>query len=363
MTAYSYMITNRRDPTAIIDPQSPLDGNTLWWYVATAQANDPDYQDYQSLTSDAQADAPQKFLDAVVTELQNQGSATPSLTLFIHGLNTNWSNAVRDTATLGANLAAKASYGGLVIGFSWPSMGELDLIEYADSFPQPAQSGTARGNVMCSLASFGSLLAFTQQVATQVPGLRLNVVCHSEGNYMLMNGLAANSGASIAETVMLAADINNGAFQTPASDLTGSAAAIAAQSSRVTVYYSSNDNTLALSEGAFSTELSFPLSMDTGAYHNPDFFGRLGLAGPSYDQGPQAPNMASVDCSAVVNQAYVGQLSPKVYPPDVELHSAYLYIPQVIQDIAATLNGTAPDSVANRTPLLNSGQYFMSATT
>ncbi|MFG6461943.1 alpha/beta hydrolase [Roseateles sp. DXS20W] len=363
MPAYSYMITNRRYPTAIIDPQSPLDGNTLWWYVATAQANDPNYEDYQSLTADAQASAPPKFVQAVVTELQNQGSATPSLTLFIHGLNTTWSYAVRDTATLGANLASMAGYDGLVIGFSWPSMGELDLIEYADSFPQPAQSGTARGNVMCSLASFGSLIAFTQQLAAQVPGLQLNVVCHSEGNYLLMNGLAANSGAGITETIMLAADINNGALQTPASGLTGSAAAIAAQSSRVTVYYSSNDNTLALSEGAFSTELSFPLSMDTGAYHNPAFFGRLGLAGPSYDQGPQASNMASVDCSAVVNQVYVGQLSPSVYPAGTVLHSAYLYIPQVIQDIAATLTGTAPGAVANRTPLLNNGQYFMSAET
>lgn len=360
MTAYSYMITNRRYPTAIIDPQSPLDGNTLWWYVATAEPNDPDDQDYQSLTSDAQASAPPKFIQAVVTELQNQGSATPHLTLFIHGLNTTWSNAVRDTATLGANLAGMAGYGGLVIGFSWPSMGELDLVEYADAFPQPVSTGTARGNIMSSLDSFGSLIAFTQQLAAQVPGLQLNVVCHSEGNYLLMNGLAAHGGAGLTETVMLAADINNGAFQTPAAGLVGSAAAIAAQSTHVTVYYSSNDNTLALSEGAFSAELSFPLSMDTGAYHNPAFFGRLGLAGPSYDQGPQAAHLASVDCSAVVNQVYVGQLPPDVYPAGTVLHSAYLYIPQVIQDIAATLNGTAPGAVAHRTPLLNAGQYFMS---
>ena len=289
MTAYSYMITNRRYPTAIIDPQSPLDGNTLWWYVATAEPNDPDYQDYQSLTSDAQASAPPKFIQAVVTELQNQGSATPQLTLFIHGLNTTWSNAVRDTARLGANLASMAGYTGLLIGFSWPSMGELDLVEYADAFPQPVSTGTARGNIMSSLDSFGSLIAFTQQLAAQVPGLQLNVVCHSEGNYLLMNGLAANSGASITETVMLAADINNGAFQTPASGLVGSAAAIAAQSSRVTVYYSSNDNTLALSEGAFSTELSFPLSMDTGAYHNPAFFGRLASPGPATTRGRRRP--------------------------------------------------------------------------
>lgn len=361
MTAYSYMITNRRYPTAIIDPQSPLDGNALWWYVSTAQANDPDYQDFQSLSTDAQADAPPKFLSAVVTELQNQHSATPNLTLFIHGLDTDWSRAVSDTATLGANLAGMAGYGGLVIGFSWPSMGELDLVEYADAFPQPATTGTARGNIISSLDSFGSLIAFTQQLAVQVPGLQLNVVCHSEGNYLLMHGLAAHSGAGISQAVMLAADINNGAFQTPAVGLVGSAAAIAAQSNHVTVYYSSNDNTLALSEGAFSAELSFPLSMDTGAYHNPAFFGRLGLAGPSYDQGPQAAHMVGVDCSAVVNQVYVAQLPASVYPAGTALHSAYLYIPQVIQDIAATLSGTAPGSVANRTPLLNAGQYFMSA--
>ena len=87
----------------------------------------------------------------------------------------------------------------------------------------------------------------------------------------------------------------------------GTAAAIAAQSGSVTVCYASNDNTLALSEGAFSAELGFPLSMDSGAHHNPAVFGRLGLSGPSYDQGPQASHMFGVNCSAVVNQAYVAQ--------------------------------------------------------
>lgn len=355
----SYMITNRSDPTSLLDPQKPLPGDNLWWYVSTTQANDPSYGNYKLVSKSASSGAPAAFTDDVVAELQAQ--ASPSLTLFIHGLDSDWARAVSDTAAIGANLAGTGIYGGLVIGFSWPSMGGRDLIDYASGYPQPATAGTARGNIALSVASFGSLMAFVSSVSSQVAGLQVNVVCHSEGNYMLMLGLAATSNAVVDQTVMLAADINNGAFQTPASGLVGTAAAIAAQSASVTVYYSSNDNTLALSEGAFSAELSFPLSTDSGAYHNPAFFGRLGLSGPSYDQGPQAANMFGVDCSAVINQAYVAQLSPSVYPAGTTLHTSYIVIPQVVQDIAATLAGTAPGSVANRTSLLNAGQYFMSA--
>jgi len=350
MTASSsYMITNRNDPRSILAPQTPLPGSTLWWYMSPAGPNDGSYKDYVSQSTKASDTAPTSFIGAVEAELRAQKS--PSLTIFIHGLDNDWSHSVSDTALIGANLAAQG-YGGLVVGFSWPSMGALDLKDYSNGYPPAAKSGTARGNIALSVASFGSLIAFVNSVMNDVTELTVNFVCHSEGNYMLMLGLASQSGVALNQIVMLAADINDGALQTPASGLVGQGVNIATLSTAVTIYYSSNDTTLALSESSFSAGL-------LGAYHNSAYGGRLGLSGPSYNRGTQASNAYGVDCSAVVNSAYLAGLPSSVVPAGTSLHSSYLYIPQVLQDITATLGGTGPGDVANRTALLSAGSYFM----
>ena len=346
VSSYSYMITNRKDPASILELQTPLPGSGLWWYLSTAGPNDMDDRDYASRSGVPETTAPASFATPLVEELQAQ--SPPSLTVFIHGLDADWANAVKFTGLLGQNLAAQG-YRGLVVGFSWPSMGVIDGLLYSNGYPPTATPGTVRGNICASVGSFASFVAWTQSLASLVSGLQINVVCHSEGNFMLMTGMGgmASGSASLNQVIMLAADVNDGAFLTPTSGQAGQAGRVAALSTFVTVYASSNDDTLALCQGVYS-----PL-------HNPSFGGRLGLGGPNYDAGPQQSNVIGLDCSAVVNTTYVSQLPAGVVPPGSQLHVAYFYIPQVLADMAQTLANTPAGSVANRSKTANANAYVM----
>jgi hypothetical protein len=347
----SYMITNRQQPNSTSYKTTvPLGNGTLWWYMSTAGVYDPTIDDYEPQSSNPSTTAPSTFQNAIVAQLQAQ--TNPSLTIFIHGLGTEWSDAITDTASLGSYMTKYGPYNGLVIGFSWPSYGEWDsALNYATGYPPPATSGSIRDNINGSRQSFGNLISWTQNLAAAVPGLAINIICHSEGNYMLMLGLASVSSIQLNQIILLAADINNGALQIPSAGLVGQGAKIATLSNRVSVYYSSNDSVLADSEGAF------------GAYHNPSFAGRLGLSGPNYDQGSQQPNSNGIDCSSVVNATYVAALPPGIIPPGTTLHSTYRYIPQILEDITQTIGGTASGSVVNRQATGIAGSYYMKPVT
>lgn len=364
----SYMITSRAEPTSLLG-QDPLSGNELWWYESTSP-NDTDYEHFNANSRSATTAPPTSFTADIQAQLGAQ--TKPSLTIFIHGLDCFWKDAVLYTGQLGANLA-QAGYEGLVIGFSWPSNGPDDLVHYATGYPPQAKQGTVRGNILLSVGSFGSLMSWLRELASAVSGLGVNFVCHSEGNYMLMCGLQAQTvsptGAPlISQTLMIAADINDGAFLTPATGLVGQAANVALLSSRVTVYYSSNDPILGFSEGAFGAGITIPvLGTIGGPFHNPSFGGRLGLGGPSYNQGPQQPAMVSVDASPVVNETNVASLDfgelqdpPASTLTGVGLHTSYLYIPQVLADFVATLSGQAASTIPHRSATSTSGNYAMS---
>jgi hypothetical protein len=145
--------------------------------------------------------------------------------------------------------------------------------------------------------------------------------------------------------LLVAADINNGALL-PTSNTppdTGQGEAIATLSQQVTVYYSPSDDVL-------------PWSKDFLAlYHNPSYRDRLGLDGPS-SFATLLPRTYGVDCSAVINDAAI-QVIPQV-PPGTSAHSSYFYIPQVLQDWAQTLAGTAPSNVINRAPVAGTSNAF-----
>lgn len=168
--------------------------------------------------------------------------------------------------------------------------------------------------------------------------VKINVVCHSEGNYMLMLGMYAMGGSSGAygQALMAACDINNGALLSASGTPNfGEGLAITQTWPQVTVYYSTDDVVLQQSNKQL-----------TGR-HNPNFQNRLGLDGPD-DSGTLAASVALVDCSNVTVEANE-DLYPQ-WPPETPDHTAYFYIPQVQQDWAQTLKGTPPSDVVNRVP-------------
>ena len=357
----SYVITNRSDPSYSgywwDEPSNivPLGNGNMWWYMSTVAVNDPTVSDYNPQSTNPSTSPPSPFWTAITAQLSQQ--TNPQLTVFIHGLGTEWNYAINDTATLGANLLSSATYQGLVIGFDWPSYGETASgAYYASSYPPTATSGTIRDNINGSIAAFGHLIDLLQNLRSKISNLTVNLVCHSEGNYMTMLGMAGISSVHIDEIVLLAADINNGAFQTPAGGLIGQAIALSTWSDRVTVYYTSNDNVLADSQGAFQED---PIT-GQATYHNPLYGGRLGLTGPAYDQGKQPSNVYSVNCSTVINEQVIAKLrNNNTIPSSVILHSSYFYVPQILQDIAATLTATPAGNIANRVATANPNAYVM----
>lgn len=350
----SYIITNRQTPSATsYDNIVPLSGGEMWFYTAP-KPYDAEVSDYASCTTQPQTAAPQNFLDALTADLNLQG-ANPQLTILIHGLGNVFSDAIALLSRAGKGLATYGKYPGLVIAFDWPSYDEFDSgLDYASSadYPPTATSGTIRDNINGTTAAFVNLLAMLTELQGKIPTLDVNVLCHSEGNYMFMLGnyVAATQQQSFnfAQTLMLAADVNNGVFQTVGLNdgYTGRGVDISNHSARVTVYYSSNDTVLSGAETTYES------------YHDEKYYGRLGQAGPvNYLTGDLVANAIGLDCSAVVNAL----ATQHIVPPTVTLHSSYFYIPQVLADLAATLNGSASGTIANRESAgaQNGNQYLM----
>jgi esterase/lipase superfamily enzyme len=355
----SYIITNRTSPLAtsygsITPITSPAGG--MWWYTATnppGVSYNPEATDYAVPAGVTPTTAPPTaFTSALEADLAiAKANGCPQITVLIHGLGNLFTYVVTELATLGNGFQANPSpYAGLVIAFDWPSYDGLDgAAHYAASsyaFPAPAVAGTIRGNIACSVAAFTNLMTMLAGYAEQ--GFKINFICHSEGNYMMMLGMAAQptTGAFVNQVLLVAADINTGALQTPASGAIGQGLPIASLSKQVTVYFSSGDDVLPGSEGMFP------------AHHNPSYPGRLGLEGPSAIATGELPsNVVMMDCAAVIND----QVSSKLSPSQLS-HSSYFYLPQVLTDWSQTLNGVAAENVANRTGKndLNSSAFAMS---
>ena len=353
--ANSYILTTRNRPAATTKSQTfPLPNGALWWYTAPRQY-DPEVMAYSAVGSQPGASPPPAFLAMLESDLQIAiANGFPQLTVVIHGLANLFGTSIAELAGLGGGLQQYAQYYGLVISFDWPS---YDIIEsflppnYAPlpyRFPPSTTSGTIRGNINGSVRAFAALITMLQQLHQKL-GISINIVCHSEGNYMMMVGMQAQPNAQqplLSQVLLVAADINNGALL-PTSNSppdTGQGASIGMLSDQVTAYYSSHDDVL-------------PWSKDfLKIFHDPSYHDRLGLDGPN-SYANLLPRACGVDCSAVISEGVIKQI-PQV-PPGTAAHSAYFHIPQVLQDWAQTLQGTAPANVVNRAPVAGRSNAFV----
>ncbi len=338
----SYVITARVSPSSTYYANiAPLPNNELWFYTAQGQYV-PEATNYAPVSPASQG-PPQAFLDLLAVDLNTAvANGCPQLTVIIHGLGTLFADAVTEMTALGNGLQQYANYCGLVISFDWPSYGELDSsIYYASSpysFPPTKTSGTVRDNINGTVGAFRNLITMLQQIQNSLH-VQINFVCHSEGNYMMMLGMAAETSSRqpiLNQALLVAADINNGALQQSGSLAdTGQGLPISNLLKRLTIYYSKNDDVLPYSQSLFKE------------YHNPSYPNRMGLGGPySYSARALPANTWGVDCSEVISDVVIRNV-PQV-PPGTSSHSAYFYIPQVLTDWAATLTGADEGKVANR---------------
>jgi esterase/lipase superfamily enzyme len=263
------------------------------------------------------------------------------VSIFIHGLATRCEDeALPDTAKIGQCLYENG-YPWLLVGFSWPSYGESESAgAYGPDYQWPpvAMPGTIRGNINGSVDSFISLLnvigSIQESLLFQGHKLRVNLMCHSEGNYMAMLGMygyaSATQSVTIDQIVLLAADINDGVFvASNSSPNKGQGKWMSQIAEQVTAYYSVNDPDL--KEANRVTHL-----------HNTDYPNRLGLSGPvSYSD--VLSNVVGVDCSDFVSH-----------------HMDYLQQVQILQDLTAVFNHQPP---ADRTAVSKPNHFTMNVST
>ncbi|MDT5063051.1 MAG: hypothetical protein QOH63_3510 [Acidobacteriota bacterium] len=336
----SYLLTNRYYPAEQLSSYIyPLPPGQLYFYMAPGQYN-YNYNAYKPVNASPTKVVPATFAQQIEKDLKIAiANGCPQITVYVHGLANYLSDTCNELGLYGANLQ-KQGYNGLVIAFDWPSYGDYESwYNYGSlpySFPPTATSGTIRDNINGSIQSFITMLSLLSGICRKY-NAKLNFMCHSEGNYMLMlamNYVTFTPTAFMNQVLLLGADINVGALQTRGkSPWSGQLAVLNPYAVATTVYWSSHDDALPSSEGWTN-------------YHNPQYPKRLGLHGPSsFGSRAMIPIAYGLDCSLVVNRTVMNKTG---VPSSVSVHSSYFYIPQVLQDMAQTLNGVPPAKVTNR---------------
>jgi hypothetical protein len=336
----SYLITNRYHPAEqSLKHIYPLPPGQLYFYMAPGQYN-YNYNAYKPVNARPTKVVPTTFAQQIEKDLKIAiANGCPQITVYVHGLDNYLSDTCNELGAYGANLQQQG-YNGLVIAFDWPSYGAIGSVVYYGSrpysFPPKATKGTIRDNINGSIQSFITMLSLLSNICRKY-NAKLNFMCHSEGNYMLMlamNDVTFTPTTFMNQVLLLGADINVGALQIRGkSPWSGQLAVLNPYAVATTVYWSSHDDVL-------------PMSERWTSHHNPQYPNRLGLHGPS-SFGPRALILIAygLDCSLVVNRAVMNRAG---VPSTVSVHSSYFYISQVLQDMAQTLNGVPPAKVTNR---------------
>ena len=225
------------------------------------------------------------------------------MVLLIHGFNNDFDQVT--AAYLGFERRLRArGFNGNVSGFTWPSYGEwfqyfgdVEQVEYA------------------ALGFLNFLLAFRPLLGNK----KFHVNTHSMGAHLLIRALAAYSRIDaiaeplpgqfiVDEITFFAADVSNEILER------GEDGHIAvSEASRLTSYFSYKDPVLGISQVV-----------------NRD--GRLGLAGAERPKRLSS-NAFQVDCSTLI-----------------ESHSAYRDTPDVMEDLAQVLRGSASSEIEDRRP-------------
>ena len=213
-----------------------------------------------------------------------------------------------------------------IVGICWPSLGELDPIDYEEDYKRAGQSGDA------FRVFFQAMLSIMADFRAADPTRGITLLAHSMGNHALAAGLNAAIGTGIGqydpmgkaplfdEIILAASDEDTDALSR--ADKLGWTGRI---SRRVHLYYNNQD--LALGDAARALHLA----------------GRLGVDGPHDKPAYRGSNYSFVNCSAARPYKADGELV------DPEWHQYYHLVPEVRDDICAMMSGLADNQAVNRT--------------
>jgi len=240
---------------------------------------------------------------------------------FVHGYNVDFEEAI--LAGNGLHEDYAGTDGLNVVVFTWPSDGSMmPFLAYKSDRTDAAASGPAFARALIKLQDFLAGIQRGEECRA-----RLDLLCHSMGNYVLRHGIQATRRTIsripqvFDDIFLMAADEDYDAFEYdyklgPLPEL----------GKHVHVYYNRGDTALVVSDKTKS---------------NPT---RLG------SRGPRAPlsvpgNVSIVDASEVVS----GLIE----------HSYYLDNEQTIRDVRSVRSGVPPDRIAMRRYVPSQNTYVL----
>ncbi len=174
--------------------------------------------------------------DQWISEVLNS-AGSDDIVIFVHGFNVSQSEMLIRQRKLSAGLAANG-FNGAVVGLDWPSDGSV--FRYLGDKADAKRTGP-----YLVIDGIGPL-------TNAKPGIRIHVIAHSMGTYLTLRGFSqvGDSGApgsvpwGVEQAIFLAGDIDEAWLQSGA----WGALVMERRAKRLTNYYSTFDEILALSE-------------------------------------------------------------------------------------------------------------------
>ncbi len=323
-----WMITNRKETTRVGVKQTgkSLLGEDIateltWWTAESGPLNQmTSWQkvrpgDFQKELIRAVADFP------LVRDLDPHDQQR-HVTLYVHGYNNDWADAVSRYEQLCRDLFESRDLGVCVL-FTWPSDGQVS--GYLPDRRDARRSGDQLAEVLNLLYDY---LVGRQREMDPLKRCRAktSIIAHSMGNYVLQEALRhawdRNERPMLVSLVnqllMVAADVDNDLFRSGEQSDGSAGDAIAQLTYRVTSLFSGRDQTLGLSAGL-------------------KHFGKRRLGRSGLDKRYEIPdNVWDIDCSPF-------------FPAETDnVHSAYFTEPKVIDLMEQILRGIDRNELVRR---------------
>lgn len=236
------------------------------------------------------------------------------VTIFIHGYNNDWKDAVRRYEQICQDLFGDDGLGICVL-FTWPSEGMA--VGYLPDRMDARNSAEDLADVFSELYDWLVARQAAAADGKEACHAKTSVIAHSMGNYVLQCALQVcwtrkNQPLLISlinQLLMVAADVDNDLFKGGETTDKSDGDAIANLTYRVTALYSGLDSTLGLSAGF--------------KHFGKRRLGRSGLD-PNYEV---SDNIWAIDCT------------PFIPPNSQNVHSIYFQIPKIRELMRQLLRG------------------------
>lgn len=259
--------------------------------------------------------SPKQFQNALssVAKTFVDSSDTPTekqkhVTLFIHGYDNDWQQAVGRYDTIAAQLFDGPNSLGELVSFDWPSKGSV--LGYLPDRAEARQTGDDLTNVLGMLYDWMS-----DPENAAACRAKTSIIAHSMGNYALeyaMNALWTRKNRPLLvslmqEVIMVAADVDNDLFRNGESVSHGDGEGLANLSYRITALYTGRDNVLGASAGL-------------------KHFGKRRLGRSGLDRTYPVPdNVWDVDCTELIDKSVNGIAVHGEYfnPTEVKVYALF----------------------------------------